>query len=71
MVIRQMKVERRAMDTVRDDEESELTKEGKSWDHLVVQMADWKERERSWNEFRRRCEEGGKKKGRRIFGKLV
>lgn len=52
--------------------EHSLVQEAKSWDHLLAQMADWKERERSWNEFRKRYESGGKRKtGGRTLGRLA
>ncbi|CUS07404.1 unnamed protein product [Tuber aestivum] len=31
-----------------------LAEEGKSWDFLTTQMADWESREKSWNDFRAR-----------------
>lgn len=50
--------------------EHALADEAKSWDHLLAQMADWNERERSWNEFRARYESTGKKRaGKKIFGR--
>lgn len=50
--------------------EHALADESKSWDHLLAQMADWNERERSWNEFRARYESTGKKRtGKKIFGR--
>lgn len=37
-------------------DEDALVEEGKSWDFLLAQMADWKERERSWDGFRKEVE---------------
>lgn len=52
--------------------EYSLAQEAKSWDHLIVQMADWNERERCWNEFKKQCESGGKKEhGKKIFGRSM
>lgn len=39
--------------------------EGKTWDFMLAQMADWEERERSWGIFRNRVENGKR------FGKLA
>lgn len=52
--------------------EYSLAQEAKSWDHLIVQMADWNEREQCWNEFKKRYESGGKKEhGKKIFGRSM
>lgn len=58
--------------TVTQRTEYSLAQEAKSWDHLLVQMADWNERERSWGEFKKRYESGEKKEhGRKVFGRLT
>ncbi|MCJ1485820.1 hypothetical protein MMC06_005995 [Schaereria dolodes] len=42
-----------------------MKQENKTWDFMLAQMADWKERERSWEQFRREVSRGGML-GRRI-----
>ena len=42
-----------------------LKQENKSWDFMLAQMGDWKEREKSWEQFRREVSRGGVL-GRRI-----
>ena len=37
----------------RCNDEEALRQEKKSWDFMLAQMADWKERERSWEKFRK------------------
>ena len=42
-----------------------LEEDGKSWDFLNAQMADWQAREKSWQAFRKRYGEGREKLGAR------
>ncbi|MCJ1370625.1 hypothetical protein MMC20_001838 [Loxospora ochrophaea] len=37
----------------RCNDEEALRQENKTWDFMLAQMADWKEREKSWDKFRR------------------
>ncbi len=37
----------------RCNDEEALRQEKKTWDFMLAQMADWKERERSWEKFRK------------------
>ena len=37
----------------RCNEEEALRQEKKTWDFMLAQMADWKEREKSWEKFRK------------------
>lgn len=46
----------------RDDEA--LAQEGRSWDFMLKQMADWDAREKSWTKFRREAEKPGLFRGR-------
>ena len=45
--------ERRLYLEKHESEQLALRQESKSWDFMLSQMADWKERERSWEKFRR------------------
>lgn len=45
--------ERRLCMMRRIDDHEALQQESKSWDFMLSQMADWKERERSWEKFQR------------------
>ncbi|KAI9765788.1 MAG: hypothetical protein M1835_007315 [Candelina submexicana] len=47
---RKAKMRRRYLERCRGEEV--LQRENKSWDFMLGQMADWKEREKSWNQFR-------------------
>jgi hypothetical protein len=38
-----------------------LEEDGKSWDFLTAQMVDWQAREKSWEVFRKRCDESREK----------
>ncbi|MCJ1353195.1 MAG: hypothetical protein MMC33_003180 [Icmadophila ericetorum] len=45
--------ERRLYLAKHEREQAAMKQEVKSWDFMLAQMADWKERERSWDNFRR------------------
>ena len=45
--------ERRLYLEKHESEQAALRQENKSWDFMLAQMADWKERERSWEKFRK------------------
>lgn len=45
--------ERRLYLEKHESEQLALRQESKSWDFMLSQMADWRERERSWEKFRR------------------
>ena len=45
--------ERRLYLAKHEREQAAMRQEAKSWDFMLAQMADWKEREKSWDNFRR------------------
>ena len=47
-----------------------LRQENKTWDFMLGQMADWQERERSWEGFKKNVE-GRKLLGNKLFRRLL
>lgn len=51
--------------------EEGLRHEGRTWDFMLAQMADWEDRGRSWNRFRHEMQHGRGRLGGKILGRKV
>ena len=48
-----------------------LRHEGRTWDFMLAQMADWEERGRSWSKFRNEVAAGKGRLGGKILGRKI